>query len=254
MRLAEFLITVGLILSIIGGVDAGTHFGKTGSYRPETLSQVGLGLTIAAFALLILTVLTLSMSIHHAERSERRILLAVETSLPFLLVWTIYSALAVFANMRGFQLWGGDVTTLLCMALLQEAVVVVLYEGVGLTLKKEKNLIVEPGASGEEAMAGSESELKPVDKEQKGWLRRLWPVVNLSATRELELVYGGKLWVCLSREIHIRNHDFGKMHKNARRMRLSMHAPQSNRMIVKPQDEVNHRGCPPEFAPCQSMG
>ena len=183
MRLAEILITVGLILSIIGGVDAGTQYGKTGIYRPQTLSQVGLGLMIAALALLILTTLTLSKSIHNAERSERRILLAVVASLPFLLVRTIYSALAVFANSRKFRLFGGDVTTLLCMALLQEAVVVVLYEGVGLTLKKEKkDLNPRRGGNGEEAVVGSESELKPVDKEQTGWLRRLWPIVNLSAS------------------------------------------------------------------------
>ena len=183
MRLAEILITVGLILSIIGGVDAGTQYGKTGTYRPQTLSQVGLGLMIAAFALLILTTLTLSKSIHNAERSERRILLAVVASLPFLLVRTIYSALAVFANARKFRLLGGDVTTLLCVALLQEAIVVVLYEGIGLTLKKEKkDVTTEGGANEQEAVAGSESELKPVDKEQKGWLRRLWPLVNLSAS------------------------------------------------------------------------
>ena len=183
MRLAEILITVGLILSIIGGVNAGTEYGKTGNYKPQTLSQVGLGLMIAAFALLVPTVLTLWKSIQHAESSERRILLAVGASLPFLLVRTIYSALAVFANTRKFQLLGGDVTVLLCMALLQEAVVVVLYESVGLTLKKEKkNLTYERASSGEEDMAGGESELKPVDKEQKGWLGWLWPAVHLSAS------------------------------------------------------------------------
>ena len=185
MRLAEILITVGLILSIIGGVNAGTEYGKTGTYRPQTLSQVGLGLMIAAFALLILTILTLSKSIQYAERSERRISLAVAVSLPFLLVRTIYSALAVFANEKKFQLLGGDVTVLLCMALLQEVVVVVLYEGVGLTLKKgKKDRTLERVAtsSGEAAVAESESELKPVVKEQKGWLQRLWPIVNLSAS------------------------------------------------------------------------
>ena len=35
-------------------------------------------------------------------------------------------------------------------------------------------------------------------------------------------------------EIHIRDHDFGKVHKNARRMRLSIHVPEPSRVVDRP--------------------
>ena len=177
MHLAELLITVGLILSIIGGVNAGDDYGETRNYAPGTLSKVGLALFIAAFVLLALTAATLTQSIRHAEQGERRVLLAVLLSLPFLLVRCIYSALAVFANKERFSLIDGDVTVLLCMALLQEMVVVVLYEGVGLTLKKAAQEH-KPGEEG--SLAGEGKETEPKEEEKKGWLSRLTTILNLT--------------------------------------------------------------------------
>ena len=136
MRLAELLITVGLILSIVGGINAGTDFSKTGVYKTQTLSKVGLALFIAAFGILCAITAVLSQSIRHAEEGEKRILFAVAASLPFLLVRLLYSVLAVFAKEKSFSLFNGNVTILLCVALLEEAVIVAIYEGVGLTLKK----------------------------------------------------------------------------------------------------------------------
>ena len=156
MKLAETLIGVGLILSIIGGINAGTDYGNTGVYKPQSLSKVGLALFIAAFAILTATTAILSKSVQYAERGERRILLAVAASLPLLLVRLIFSALAVFANNGHFSLLYGSVTVLLFMALLEEAVVVIIYEGVGLTLRKQEKVEVAQAqrASGEELMDG----------------------------------------------------------------------------------------------------
>ncbi|KAG6989855.1 hypothetical protein G7Y79_00062g093330 [Physcia stellaris] len=148
MRLAELLITVGLILSIVGGVNAGTDFSKTGVYKTQTLSKVGLALLIAAFGILCAITAVLSQSIRHAEEGEKRILFAVAASLPFLLVRLIYSILAVFAKEKSFSLYNGNVTILLCVALLEEAVIVAIYEGVGLTLKKVSKEEVAGGERG----------------------------------------------------------------------------------------------------------
>lgn len=150
MQLAELLITVGLILSIVGGVNAGTDFGKTGVYKVQTLSKIGLALFIAAFAILCGITAILSQSIRHAEAGEKRILLAVAVSLPFLLVRLLYSALAVFANDKNFSLFTGNVSILLFMALLEEAIVVAVYEGVGLTLQRVRKDQVPKGAQSSE--------------------------------------------------------------------------------------------------------
>ena len=174
MHLAEVFITIGLILSIIGGVNAGEDYRETGNYGPQPLSKTGLALFIAAFVLLALTAATLTPLIRHAEQGERRILLAVLLSLPFLLVRCVYSALAIFSNEKKFDLMDGDVTVVLCMALLQEAVVVVLYEGAGLMLKK--------GTEAKEQSAGEKGSMAGNGKEEqkKGWLSRLITVLNLT--------------------------------------------------------------------------
>ena len=136
IRLAELLNTVGIILSIIGGVNSGNDYGATGRYEPQTLSKVGLALFIASFIAIIAFTILLSLSISHAEAGEKRILFAVAASLPLLLVRLIYASVYTFGNVRRFSSLTGSVTILLCMALLEEMAIVAIFEGVGLTLRK----------------------------------------------------------------------------------------------------------------------
>ena len=136
IQLAEILNTVGIILSIIGGVNSGNDYGTTGRYEPQTLSKVGLALFIASFVAILAFTVLLSLSISHAEAGEKRILLAVAASLPLLLVRLIYSSVYTFGNYHPFSSLTGSVTLLLCMALLEEMAIVAIFEGVGLTLRK----------------------------------------------------------------------------------------------------------------------
>lgn len=146
IQLAEILNTVGIILSIIGGVNSGQDYGKTGRYVPQTLSKVGLGLFIASFVAILAFTAILFFSISHAEAGEKRILLAVAVSLPLLLVRLIYSSVYTFKESSKFSSLTGSVTILLCMALLEEMAIVLIYEGVGLTLRTTRG---RGGAAGE---------------------------------------------------------------------------------------------------------
>ena len=76
------------------------------------------------------------MSVSHAEAGEKRILSAVAASLPLLLIRLIYASVYTFGNSRRFSALSGSVTILLCMALLEEMAIVLIFEGVGLTLRK----------------------------------------------------------------------------------------------------------------------
>lgn len=127
---------MGIILSIIGGVDSGNDYSKTGRFVPQTLTKVGLGLFIASFVAILATTAILSSSISHAEPGEKRILLAVAVSLPLLLVRLIYASIYDYRDSADFSSLSGSVTILLCMALLEEIAMVLIYEGVGLTLRK----------------------------------------------------------------------------------------------------------------------
>ena len=136
LRLLGLLVTVGLVLGIVGGVQSGEHYDSSHGFKPRPISKVGLILFIVAFVGIVAATAATSLLISHAEPGEKRILLAVGFSLPFLLVRLIYSVVSIFANPSSFNSITGNVTILLCMALLEELMVVGLYESVGLTLKK----------------------------------------------------------------------------------------------------------------------
>ncbi|KAB8295932.1 hypothetical protein EYC80_008752 [Monilinia laxa] len=136
LKLIEVFTLVGLILGIIGGINASDSYTTTGRWVPGTESKVSNILFIVSYvALLVITILT-SFSISNAENGERRILLAIAIALPFLFVRLLYSILSTFvAHSTKFNSFTGSVTILLCVALLEELVIVVIYLGIGMTLK-----------------------------------------------------------------------------------------------------------------------
>lgn len=140
IKLIELVMLVSLILGIVGGVDANETLAKTGVYQPQTLSKASIGLVIPVYVAIVAICVLLFFSISAAEPRERRILAAVVVSLPFMLCRIIYSALTVFTHSKHFNTVTGDVTVLLCMALLEELVISAIYVGVGLTLNRFEQL------------------------------------------------------------------------------------------------------------------
>jgi hypothetical protein len=134
IKLIQTVVTVGLILGIVGGIDSSNDYAKNNNQIvPSTLTKAGLGLFIGSYVLITLTTIILSFTVSHAEPGEKRLLLAVGLSLPFLLVRLIYSAIAVFGNNASFN---SNTTIVLCMALLMELAAFIIYEAVGITLQK----------------------------------------------------------------------------------------------------------------------
>ncbi len=115
---------------------SGNDYSKVGHYVPQTLTKVGLGLFIASFVAILVTTVILSLAISHAGQGEKRILLAVAGSLPLLLVRLIYASIYEYRNSPDVSSLSGSVTILLCLALLEETAIVLIYEGVGLTSRK----------------------------------------------------------------------------------------------------------------------
>jgi len=135
IKTVGIIIIVGLILGIVGGVQAGNAFSSSGTYHPGTLNKVGAVLMIVAFIALVLFTILTSFSISHAEAGEKRLLLVVAASLPFLLARLIYLILYTFTQNQMYNVLEGSVTVLLCMALIEEYLVLIAYEAVGLTLR-----------------------------------------------------------------------------------------------------------------------
>jgi hypothetical protein len=146
LKLIELVIFVGLILGIVGGVDAGSNYSKTGHYTPSSLNKAGTALLVVSFGFIVLALIIASFSTPHAEQGEHRLFFAVVASLPFLVCRLIYSCFSTFTHNKNFNLITGNTTILLCVALLEELAVVIIYEGVGFTLKKVEHVHVPVGS------------------------------------------------------------------------------------------------------------
>jgi len=125
---------LGLVLGIVGGVDAGNNYVSTGAYTPGTLSKVSLAIFIVIFVLLVTYVVLTGVQVGHADAAETRLLFAIALSIPFILVRLVYSCISTIDNTPKFNLLTGSTTILLCMAVIMEIVVIVLYEAACLTL------------------------------------------------------------------------------------------------------------------------
>ncbi|GAP93246.1 putative transmembrane protein [Rosellinia necatrix] len=132
---AELFVFVGVILGAVGGSTAGSHYAQTGVYTVSSLTQAGLGLTVAGFALLVAATAVAGLNVSDAEAGERRIVLAVAVALPFLLVRVVYSAVGTFGQDPAFRAATGDVNLLLGLAVVEEIFIVFVVLAVGVTLK-----------------------------------------------------------------------------------------------------------------------
>ena len=136
LKFIELIILIALILGIVGGVNASDDFATTGKYVPGSLSKAGTALFIVAYVAVVVSTVLISFSASHASHGEKRILFAVAAALPFLLVRLVYAIMSTFSKNKNFNLLAGSVTILLCVALIEELIVVLLFEGVGLTLSQ----------------------------------------------------------------------------------------------------------------------
>ncbi|KKY16386.1 putative transmembrane protein [Diplodia seriata] len=137
VQLVQLANTVGLALAIAGGVRAGNDVDANGGrIVVSSLTEAAVGLFIASFAAIVVGAALTWRDVRCAEDGEKRLLGAVAATAPFLLVRVVYTALSVFGGGMRFNPVQGDVWYLLGMALIMELVIVYVFLGVGMTLKK----------------------------------------------------------------------------------------------------------------------
>ncbi|KAI0386139.1 hypothetical protein F5Y04DRAFT_243419 [Hypomontagnella monticulosa] len=136
LRLIQLLILVGLILGAVGGSQSGQSVADTGKYTVSGLSQAGTGITIAGYVILVLSTALVATQLSHIEQGEKRLVLAVGLSLPFILVRLAYSAESVFGNNPDFNQLSGNANIQLGMAVIMEIIVVAIVESIGMTLNQ----------------------------------------------------------------------------------------------------------------------
>lgn len=121
-----------MVLSIVGIT---SDMSPEGLSHPDIKVKVGAILYIVIWALMCLYLAVLIWRRYALEKGERRILVAVAISAPFILVRVIYSLLIWFAHDSAFSLFNGSVTVQLVMSVLEEFAVVIVCLGVGMTLR-----------------------------------------------------------------------------------------------------------------------
>ncbi|GLA12561.1 hypothetical protein AnigIFM62618_008507 [Aspergillus niger] len=130
VQLIHIPALIALVLSIIGGInqyssDTSDHSGG----RTETL--VGIILFLAIYIILCNLWSTTVKDLPRMVPSQKRIVVVVLLALPLIACRLLYSLIADFGHDRRFSLVDGNVTIRLCMAIIEEFLVVLMYTVLG---------------------------------------------------------------------------------------------------------------------------
>ncbi|KAJ4321450.1 hypothetical protein N0V94_002883 [Neodidymelliopsis sp. IMI 364377] len=133
-RLIQLVLLVGMILAIVGGTN--TTVSANGSYQIPTSSKIGVILYVVGFIGITLMFLMSAPRASIIPDKERRIPLAIALALPFILVRLVYSVLSVFLHSHLFSVATGSVPVRVCMAVIEELIVVAVYVLLGFYVDK----------------------------------------------------------------------------------------------------------------------
>lgn len=133
-RLIQLLISIGLILSIVGGTSGSTS--PDGKVTVSGESKAGIALYLVAFAAMAALTVFTSGYRSSVPLQERHIPVAVAVALPLIFVRLLYSTLAVFSHSTMFSIVYGSVGVRAGMAVAEEFLVVVIYLALGYKLEK----------------------------------------------------------------------------------------------------------------------
>lgn len=114
-----------MILSIIGGTQATIIV--TG-LKITTLTKVGILLYIAGFIVTIGVFVVATTHLFTVPKSERWLAITAGIALTFIAVRLVFSVLSAFLHSVTFSMVGDEVVVYIGMALVQEFVVIIIYE------------------------------------------------------------------------------------------------------------------------------
>lgn len=123
---------IGLILGIVGA----TQVSDPEEIDSQKLVHVGLILYLVAYIAILALAITAFLKRETVPTEERILITMVALAMPFILVHIIYSLLEAFSHSSTFSAEAGSKTAELCMSVLEEMVVVLLYLIAGIRVGK----------------------------------------------------------------------------------------------------------------------
>ena len=142
LYIINMAIVLGLILGIISGIDAGNSFGQANAsgqhiFHPGPLNKAGSSILITCYVTIVPVTALISIFKSHIRPGENRLYLVIILAIPFLLVRLVYTGFSTFSYNPKCNILDGNTTIFICMALIEELIVVIIFEAVGLTLGKQ---------------------------------------------------------------------------------------------------------------------
>ncbi|KAI4141906.1 MAG: hypothetical protein L6R39_005137 [Caloplaca ligustica] len=133
LNLARLPILVALILTAYGSSQLYGQASPSTYKSGEDIARAGIIILLVTFGLMVLITATTYMHLRHIRFGENTILYAVTASIPFLLLWLIYSTLVYFdTHNNTFGLTRGNIWARSFMSVLPEWITVMLYIAGGL--------------------------------------------------------------------------------------------------------------------------
>lgn len=132
-RLVNLVSLIGFIIGIVGGVQQSKN--RTDPFNVNSRVQAAIIIFTLVFIVMFLIFCAISLTLHNVAKGERRLLIAVGLSCPFLLIRLIYALIADYGHNHDFNFVYGNPTIYLCMSVLEEFVIIILCVGFGLTLR-----------------------------------------------------------------------------------------------------------------------
>lgn len=127
------LVTIAALALSIAGITA--NMSPSGFQTPDSKVKIGMALYVLCWAMMVAILVLLSLRRGGIETGEKRTLLAVALSTPFIFVRLLYALLTWFSHNSAFSMLDGNVTALLMMSVLEEIIVVIICLSVGMTLR-----------------------------------------------------------------------------------------------------------------------
>lgn len=127
--------TVSLILFIFGATRETSNDSSKHS-SGKVMIKAGLLVLVLIYTILFLLAAKSASEFSKVPAGEKRILIAVLVAIPLLAVRILWAILSVFTDISTFSSTNGSAAARVCMAILEEFFIVVMYTFVGLTVPR----------------------------------------------------------------------------------------------------------------------
>lgn len=126
---------VPLILFIVGATHE-TSDNSSDQRSGKAMIKAGFILFVVMYAILVFLAAKSASEFNKIPVGEKRILAAVLVAIPLLAVRILFGILAIFTDFSAFSSQHGSPAVRVCMSILEEFIIVVMYTFVGLTVPR----------------------------------------------------------------------------------------------------------------------